>query len=100
MFCAPVYVDFFFLCVCFSSHTTQMFHVLSYQGNLVSMEGPLGFGAISILLPPPHCVLKHFVGTPFKDVKSANNLYFVSDLSLASVTLTWLVGGRVVFGIS
>lgn len=86
--------------MCFSSHTTQRFHVLSYQGNLISVEGPLGFGAISILLPPPHCVLKNFVGTPFKDVKSGNNLYFVSDLSLASVTLTWLVGGRVVFGTS
>lgn len=94
---------FLVFCVCFPSHATQMFHVLSYRGNLVSVGVPLHFGAVSILLPPPHCILKNFVGTPFKDVKSGNNLYFLSDLSLVSVTwhlLTGLVGGRVVFGTS
>lgn len=50
MFCAPVYADFFCVCV-FCSHSTQMFHDLSYQGNLVSVGVPLNFGAISILYP-------------------------------------------------
>lgn len=80
-----------------------MFHILSYQSNLVSLVVILHFAAVSILFYYPLLtVFKNFVGASFKDVKS-DHLYFLSDLSLINVmslTPTGLFVGRVVFGTS
>lgn len=96
--CAPVYADFS-VCVS-SSHATQTFRVVSCQGSWLAVGVPSRFGAVRILLPPPQRVLKNFVTTPFKDVRSGTSLYFLSDPSVTQHLLPGVVGGRVIFGTS